>query len=192
MITASYTGRFRPPENPAAPRGTSTANTLLAKISNSYSRHDGEFVTSPPEHPPATALMPLVAEVMSHPELYAADDLTVSNALMCLHAAAASHLLVLDADGRCRGLVTASQLATHQTREPWYLRRTRIIEIELVQAPFATPGMSAADATALMHTRGVDVLPVVDDDGYPVGVVTGHQLDTRERHTRRRDTAGPR
>jgi CBS domain-containing protein len=63
--------------------------------------------------------MPLVAEVMSHPELCGAEDLTVSNALMCLHAAAASHLLVLDADGRCRGLVTASQLATHQTREPW-------------------------------------------------------------------------
>lgn len=43
---------------------------------------------------------------------------------------------------------------------------------------FARPGMPAADVTADLRERSLTALPVVDDDGFALGIVTATRLQT--------------
>ncbi|WP_276209659.1 CBS domain-containing protein [Streptomyces albus] len=45
-------------------------------------------------------------------------------------------------------------------------------------SPFARPAMPAAEVAADMRERSLAALPVVDDDGYAVGIVTAARLQT--------------
>ncbi|MCU7826916.1 CBS domain-containing protein [Kitasatospora sp. DSM 101779] len=108
---------------------------------------------------------------MKRPELQISDDLMVDSAMDILHTSGADHVLVRAEDGRCAGLLTRLHLAPFQARS-WYTERTRVRDIVLDRAPFATADMPATAATAAMRSRGLDAWPVVDHEGYAVGVLT--------------------
>ncbi|RKE17196.1 CBS domain-containing protein [Streptomyces sp. TLI_171] len=119
------------------------------------------------ERPAATAT---VGDLMKHPELQISDDIMVDTAMDILQSSGADHLLVREDDGRCAGLLTAQHLAPFQARS-WYTERIPVRNIVLDRAPFATPDMSAATAAVAMRTRGLDIWPVVDHDGYAIGLL---------------------
>ncbi|MEU9984322.1 hypothetical protein [Streptomyces sp. NPDC050856] len=103
------------------------------------------------------------------------DDMVVDLALSVLTAAGVPHLLVRDADGRCAGLVTQAQLMTaHRARpsgDSWYTDLTRLRDIVHDRGPFLSPVTSLRDAEPAMRGRAQWASPVVDDEGYALGVL---------------------
>lgn len=99
---------------------------------------------------------------------------------------------VADAEDSVLGMVSASDLLRHQAAgagepPPWYRRLTRRstggetrarTARRLMSPPAATtgPNRTVAEAARIMVDRGVERLPVVDDDGRPMGIVTRGDL----------------
>lgn len=98
------------------------------------------------------------------------DHMTVDVALSVLIGARVPHLLLQDEDGRCAGLVTRAQLAAHRGGS-WYSDRTRLRDIPLDRGPFTSYGTVLSEAEAAMRARTLDVSPVVDEQGYALGVL---------------------
>ncbi|WP_371330023.1 CBS domain-containing protein [Streptomyces sp. TP-A0356] len=98
------------------------------------------------------------------------DHMAVDVALSVLIGARVAHLLVRDEDGRCTGLVTRSQLTAHRGGS-WYSDRTRLRDIPLDRGPFTSSAAVLSDAEAAMRVRTLDVSPVVDEQGYALGVL---------------------
>jgi CBS-domain-containing membrane protein len=95
---------------------------------------------------------------------------------------------VLDADRKVVGVITASDLLTRGSHAPehGWRRHARPAEhtitgataVELMTSPavITTPGESIADAARRATTKRVRVLPVVDENGVLVGIVTRADL----------------
>jgi CBS-domain-containing membrane protein len=127
--------------------------------------------------PTTPAHQPTVADVMVPADLQASDHTAVDKALVILASAHVDHLLIRGEDGRCVGLVTRADLDGYRT-QPWYTQQTRLRDLEHGHdtGPFARPDTPAATAVATMRARGLDVWPVVDADGYALGVITAERL----------------
>ncbi len=123
-----------------------------------------------------TTTPPLVRDVMTAPELYILEDATVLQAVQAMRLAGGRPIVVIGRDERCCGVLTEQQLARYLTSDPAYLRLLRLTDLRYTRWPFLRPCMSAATAARLMNERGLDVLPVVDDEDFPLGVVTREQL----------------
>ncbi|MFD8695901.1 CBS domain-containing protein [Kitasatospora purpeofusca] len=112
-----------------------------------------------------------VADAMEPCEYQIADDSTVDQADDILHGAGVEYLLVRDHDGRCEGLVTRTGL--HPFLAPsWYTERTAISATAHQRGPFTWPTMGLALAAIAMRIKHLAVWPVVDEDGYILGVLT--------------------
>ncbi|MEU7422298.1 hypothetical protein [Streptomyces sp. NPDC040750] len=98
------------------------------------------------------------------------EHMMVDVALSVLIGARVPHLLLQDADGRCTGLVTRDQLAAHRGGS-WYIDPTRLRDIPLDRGPFTPSTTVLDDAEAAMRVRTLDVSPVVDEQGYALGVL---------------------
>ncbi|MCX5604847.1 CBS domain-containing protein [Streptomyces phaeochromogenes] len=112
---------------------------------------------------------------MHVPLVQIADHAGVDRALDVLRGSRTDFVLVRDDTGRCAGVVTREQLAAHDAK-PWYADSTRVRDIAHDCGPYAHPGTLAEAAAAAMSERSLAVLPVVDDDGYAVGVLTAARL----------------
>ncbi|SDC96041.1 CBS domain-containing protein [Streptomyces prasinopilosus] len=99
------------------------------------------------------------------------DDMTVEVALSVMAAARTGHLVVCDEDGRCSGLVTRERL-TAVREGGGYTDRVRLRDISDGSALFASPLTPVAEAEQVMRHRRLGVLPVVDDRGNALGVLT--------------------
>jgi CBS-domain-containing membrane protein len=145
-------------DGPAAPNGrpeTGTVDTVTA-------------------HPPQSARLGhglTVADAMDPCEYQIADDSTVDQANDIFHSAHVEYLLVRDHNGRCEGLVTRTGLHLFLTRS-WYTERTAISTTAHQRGPFTWPTMGLALATIAMRIKRLTVWPVVDEDGYLLGVLT--------------------
>ncbi|WP_327066400.1 CBS domain-containing protein [Kitasatospora sp. NBC_01250] len=111
-----------------------------------------------------------VGDLMGAPQLQISDDVTVDTAMDILHSAGTDQVLVRGEDGRCAGMVTRAQLAPFSSRS-WYTERSAVRDIAHDRAPFATADMPATVAFVAMYFRGLDVWPVVDDDGHVIGLL---------------------
>ncbi|MEV6803049.1 CBS domain-containing protein [Streptomyces sp. NPDC051132] len=98
------------------------------------------------------------------------DHMAVDVALSVLLGARVTHLLLRDEDGRCAGLVTRSQLAGHRGGS-WYADRTRLRDLPLDRGPFTASAAVLGEAEAAMRLRTLDASPVVDEQGYALGVL---------------------
>ncbi|MEU6098717.1 CBS domain-containing protein [Streptomyces sp. NPDC047079] len=98
------------------------------------------------------------------------DHMTVDVALSVLIGARVPHLLLQDEDGRCAGLVTRAQLAAHRGGS-WYSDRTRLRDIPLDRGPFTSSAAVLSEAEDAMRGRTLDVSPVIDEQGYALGVL---------------------
>jgi CBS-domain-containing membrane protein len=103
-----------------------------------------------------------VVDAMEPWDYQIADDSTVDRANDIFNSAHVDYLLVRDHNGRCEGLVTRAGLHSFLARS-WYTERTAISATSHQRGPFALPTMALA------------VWPVVDDDGYALGVLTANR-----------------
>lgn len=120
---------------------------------------------------------PTAADAMLPPELQVGDHTSIDRALDVLRGSRTDLVLIRDDTGRCAGIVTREQLSVPGAK-PWYADNTRVRDIAHDHSPFARPGMPAAEVAADMRERSLAALPVVDDDGYAVGIVTAARLQT--------------
>ncbi|MFG3118996.1 CBS domain-containing protein [Streptomyces sp. NPDC048197] len=109
-------------------------------------------------------------DVMTPPGPQVGDDMIVDLALSVLIGARADHLLVRDEDGRCTGLITRSQMAAHH-HGSWYTEETRLRDLSYDRGPFTSPAMSVREAERAMRRRALRASPVINEDGYALGIV---------------------
>ncbi|MFC5665895.1 CBS domain-containing protein [Kitasatospora misakiensis] len=122
-------------------------------------------------HPPRPGQDLTVADAMEPCDYRIADDSTVEQANDVLRGAGVEYLLVRDHDGRCEGLVTRAGLhpflARSRSAEPTAISATRH-----QRGPFTWPTMGLPLAALAMRIKHLAVWPVVDEDGYILGVLT--------------------
>ncbi len=111
------------------------------------------------------------AEAMTSPGPQVGDDMTLDVALSVLIGAGVGHLIVRSEDGRCAGLVTRAQLTAYRSGT-WYAEDTQLRDIVHDRGPFTLSEASLSEAECAMRHRGLDASPVVDEDGYILGVLT--------------------
>ncbi|MFI8454324.1 CBS domain-containing protein [Kitasatospora sp. NPDC085464] len=112
-----------------------------------------------------------VADAMDPCDYQIADDSTVDQANDIFLSAHVEYLVVRGHDGRCAGLVTRAGLHPFLTRS-WYTDRTAISSTAHQRGPFTWPSMGLALAAVAMRIKHLAVWPVVDADGYLLGVLT--------------------
>ena len=112
----------------------------------------------------------LVADIMSRRIVAIRSDADLSVALDAFLRTALRHLLVVDPDRTCRGLLSAEHaLAALGTSGA---RHHRVADHVAHGQPRVHHAAPVREAAALMVCELVDALPVVDDDGRVIGVVT--------------------
>ncbi|MFI1422293.1 CBS domain-containing protein [Streptomyces sp. NPDC020731] len=122
--------------------------------------------------PTGTAPLPkTVADAMEAAGPQVCDDMTVEVALSVMTSARTAHLLVCDNDGVCTGLLTQTQL-TAVRDSPLYTDRVQLRDILVDPGPFASPVTTMAEAAHTMRYRRLGALPVVDEHGNALGVLS--------------------
>ncbi|WP_405018579.1 CBS domain-containing protein [Kitasatospora sp. NBC_00070] len=116
-----------------------------------------------------------VADALEHHDFQITDDRTVGHANEIFRSAHVPYLLVRDHDGRCEGLVTRVAMSPFLSRSR-YSERTLVGTTAHQRGPFAWPTMGLASAALAMRTMRLTVWPVVDDDGYLLGVITSDRV----------------
>ncbi|MEU9128292.1 CBS domain-containing protein [Kitasatospora sp. NPDC048540] len=112
-----------------------------------------------------------VRDAMTDPEFQIADDTAVDRVGEILRGAHVPYLVLRDHDGRCSGVVTRAQLAPFLA----VARSARTVPVREVAhdiGPYAWPELGIGLAAVAMEVRSLQVWPVVDDDGYLLGVLT--------------------
>jgi len=119
---------------------------------------------------PAAEAEPLVQDIMSSRLVAIRSDAELMVAVDTFVRQGRRHLLVVDADRSCRGLVSAEHvLAALATAGPG--RHTIGAHVP-PGPPRVHRGAPVREAAQVMLNELVDALPVVDDHGRVVGVVT--------------------
>lgn len=111
-----------------------------------------------------------VAEAMGVPGLQADEQMMADVALSVAASARVQHLVLHDEDGRCSGLVTRAELAAHRGGT-WYTDHTRLRDLSCNRGPFPSTAEHLSDVEAGMRHRALRLSPVVDEDGYVLGVL---------------------
>ena len=112
----------------------------------------------------------LVHDYMTPRPITLRPDTDFKSALQLMQQHAIHHLPVLGVDDRLVGIVAERDLMFAALR---YLGSS--VDVDQVmhrKVVTATPGMTVADAASLMVTNAIGGLPVVDDFGNVVGVIT--------------------
>lgn len=112
----------------------------------------------------------LVHDYMTPRPITLRTDTDFKSALQLMQQHAIHHLPVLGADDRLVGIVAERDLMFAALR---YLGSS--VDVDQVmhrKVVTATPGMTVADAASLMVTNAIGGLPVVDESGNVVGVIT--------------------
>ena len=112
----------------------------------------------------------LVRNRMSAPAVTIRSDADYKAALKAMESNALHHLPVLDADGKLVGMAAERDLliaATHYLQSD-----VEVGDVMHRGVVTATPGMSLADAAKLMARERIGGLPVIDEDGALVGIIT--------------------
>ncbi|MFI6105999.1 CBS domain-containing protein [Streptomyces sp. NPDC051310] len=119
----------------------------------------------------------LVRDAMGPTGPQVGDDMNLDLALSVLAAARSGHLVVCDADGRCTGLVSRTQLTDHPAGT-WYTDLTSLRDVAHDRGPFTSVLTALPVAERAMRGRTQQASVVVDDDGYAVGILAAPHGDT--------------
>ncbi|MGW8375434.1 hypothetical protein [Streptomyces sp. ODS28] len=118
--------------------------------------------------PKASAVL-TVAEAMGAPGPQADEHMMVDVALSVAVSARVQHLVLHD-DGRCSGLVTHAELTAHRGGN-WYTDHTQLRDIPCNRGPFPSTTEQLSDVEAGMRHHALHLSPVVDEDGYTLGIL---------------------
>ncbi len=126
-----------------------------------------------PNSPRPTGPRLTVADAMDLCDYRITADRTAEQADDVLRGAHADYLPVRGHDGRCEGLVTHADLLPFlHLAGP--AERT-VGDTAHQQGPFAWPALGLVLAVRVMRIMRWNVWPVIDDDGYLLGVLTAHR-----------------
>ncbi|MGA4538923.1 HPP family protein [Uniformispora flossi] len=121
-------------------------------------------IAPPASHTAADVLQPCGPSIGEHTTVDEANDLFAARPDI-------PHLIVVDEDGRCEGVLTRASLAAFLARN-WYSERTPVRDTHHQRGPFAWPDLPLALAAASMRAKHHTVWPVTDDQGRVLGVLT--------------------
>jgi CBS domain-containing protein len=112
----------------------------------------------------------LVRDRMSTPAVTIRSGCDYKVALSAMESLSLHHLPVLDRNGKLVGMAAERDLLVAATH---YLQsNVEVGDVMHRGVVTATPGMSLAKAAKLMASRRIGGLPVVDDSGALVGIIT--------------------
>ncbi len=111
-----------------------------------------------------------VGRLMAGVDLQLSDDVLVDTAIAVLRGAHVDHVVTRGHDGRCTGLLTSTQLRPYGGLL-WYREGTAVRDVVHDGGPYALADMPAGAARTAMSERGLTAWPVVDADGYLIGVL---------------------
>ncbi|GJF35134.1 hypothetical protein KNE206_78340 [Kitasatospora sp. NE20-6] len=122
-----------------------------------------------------------VADAMEPCEYQIADDSGVERVDDIFHHAHVDYLVVRGHDGRCAGLVTRRSLRPFLDL-PRSGEHVTIHGAVQQRGPFAWPSMALALAALAMRIKRLVIWPVIDDDGYVLGIITAQHVDGMMAH----------
>ncbi|MEO5337450.1 MAG: CBS domain-containing protein [Magnetospirillum sp. WYHS-4] len=92
-------------------------------------------------------------------------------------------VLVTGADGKLLGIVTERDMTRRVVAAGLDARATPLSKVMTRNPDTLAPADTARDALELMHVRGIRHLPVTQDDGHVVGMVSMRDLHAAVEHT---------
>jgi CBS domain-containing protein len=113
---------------------------------------------------------------MTSPVVAIAAEANVWVAMETFGAAGTRHLVVIETDGSCSGILTHHHIAALWPMDPLGLQDHRvgtIIDRDFAAVP---PDATVAEAAATMLRHGVDAVAVLDPTGRVLGVLTGGDI----------------
>ena len=113
----------------------------------------------------------LARDVMSSPVFVASPDDTPWDAWHVMTTGRVRHL-VLTLDDRCVGIVDDRTLLALWPMGPIAIRQARIGDFVRHRTTLVLPGTPVRSVARVMIEDGVDAVPVVDDEGVLVGLIT--------------------
>jgi IMP dehydrogenase len=102
----------------------------------------------------------------------------ISQALRMMRSREVGGLIVTDADGKLVGLVTHRDVAM----APDDKSTVSSVMTPAAKLVHVRPGISPEEARALLHEHRLEKLPVIDDAGKLVGLITAQDVLKREHH----------
>jgi CBS domain-containing protein len=118
-----------------------------------------------------------VTEVMSERVESVPGDTTLVNAAKRMAQADIGDVLVVDSSGSLRGIVTDRDIALRVVAEGQDPRNIRVGDV-MSTAVSVAPTANVEEATNLMRQRDIRRVPVVDNAGRPVGIVSLGDVST--------------
>jgi CBS domain-containing protein len=113
-----------------------------------------------------------VTTVMSTPVLRVPEDADLLQVLAAMFRAGRRHLAVINAWGKCLGVVGDRAVAAAWAHDPAALTLVPVWRLLDVRPAIVGSDATVADVARLMHTEAVDAVAVVNRIGEPVGIVT--------------------
>jgi CBS domain-containing protein len=117
-----------------------------------------------------------VSDIMSQPVAYVSAGTPLGEALRVMVRLRHRHLVVVDGEGRCVGVLSDRVIAAAWAHDPTSLDREPAGGTLPAAAPVVGPRARVLDAARLMRNTGTDAVVVADETGAPVGIVTGTDL----------------
>jgi CBS domain-containing protein len=115
----------------------------------------------------------LIKDIMSKPPLTVRKDASVQEAAKVMFNNRVGSVLVVDEDGKLTGIVTERDLVYLVASGKLHLASEYPVWEIMTENPVtANPNETVEDALLRMKEINVRHLPVVDEDGKPVGVVS--------------------
>lgn len=110
---------------------------------------------------------------MSRPVLTVEIEETLWDAWQLLFVSGLRHLVVLDADGQCLGVLSDRSILADLPVTQEHLSLRKVSDV-LARVPLATvsPGDDTAQAARVMVANSVEALPVIDSTKRLVGILT--------------------
>lgn len=117
-----------------------------------------------------------VNEVMSRPVACVSTGTPLGEALRAMVRLRHRHLVVVDDDGRCVGVLSDRAIAAAWAHDPTSLDREKAGGMLPVVSPIVAQHARVLDAARMMRDTGTDAVVIADEAGAPVGIVTGTDL----------------
>jgi CBS domain-containing protein len=117
-----------------------------------------------------------VTELMSHPVVGVTLGTSLHAALVVMLRTGLRHLVVVDSDGCCRGVLADRAVTAAWAADPSALEWERVEALLDPRPAIVGADATVADAARLMVVDRVDAAAVIDRSGHPVGVLTGGDL----------------
>lgn len=117
-----------------------------------------------------------VNAVMTSPVICVSGSMSLGDALRTMVNTHRRHLVVVDADGHCRGVLADRAVAAAWAHNPDALGVTPVVSVLDPDPALVGESTNLAAVASRMRSAGVDAVAVVDVEGRPVGIVTGSDL----------------